>query len=171
MKKLLLFATVVFTLCGCTNDTDGYEKLAQEQLEKVVKKLAKNPDTYKISEMETAYKKDSICIIRFNGRGENGFGGSSGSRYEFVMLSTRQNTEEQVTLCFLKDLDGKVSVLREYKELNFKLPLSTQTKDDSIYYYCAYRAASYDGSCRYKGVVKELTKDKEILETLNEYGL
>ena len=171
MKKILLFVAVVFAMCGCTNKTDGYEKLAQEQLEKVVKKVAKNPNTYKITDMETAYKQDSICIIRFNGRGENGFGGSSVSRYEFVMLSTRQNTDEQTTLCFLKDLDGKVSVLREYKELNFKLPAPTQSKNDSIYYYCAYIAASYDGSCCYNGVVKELTKNKDILDTVNEYGL
>lgn len=171
MKKVILLVTVVFTLCGCTNKTDGYEKLAQEQLEKVVMKVAKNPDTYKITDMETAYKQDSICIIRFNGRGENGFGGSSVSRYEFVMLSTLQNTDKQVTLCFLTDLDGKVSVLREYKELNFNLPTPKPTKDDSIYYYCAYKAASYDGSCSYNGVVKELTKNKDILETVNEFGL
>lgn len=171
MKIKVVFLVIPLLLCGCTNKTDGYEKLAQEHLENVVKKVAKNPDTYKITDVETAYKQDSICIIRFNGRGENSFGGSSVSRYEFVMISTQQNTDEQTTLCFLKELDGKVSVLREYKNLNFKIPTSKPTKDDSIYYYCAYKAASFDGSCTYNGVIKELTKNKVILDKVNEFGL
>jgi hypothetical protein len=73
--------------------------LAKEQIEKIMKKIAKNPDTYKITEVETACKRDSI------------------------------------------------------------------------YYYSAYRAATYDGSCSYNGVVKELTKNKQVLETVNEFGL
>ena len=173
MGKYIFVILLSITLFGCTNKTDEYEKQAKEQLEKVLKRVAKNPETYKISEVETAYKQDSICIIRFTGHGENSFGGSSASRYEFVMVSTQQNTDEQITMCMLIDLDEGESVLKKYKKMNVtptsKDAVSVTTREDSIYYYCAY--ATIQQKSKYSGVVKDLTKDKAFLQMLTEEGL
>lgn len=168
---LLIIVSLCFVLIGC-NKADNYEKLTIEQAEKVLKKNAKNPESCKISEMETAYKQDSICIVRFTGTGENSFGGSASSRYEFVMLSRNMNTDKQITLCMLNDLEEEESVLRKYKTTDVsrmsKNPESIKTKEDSIYSYCAYAVVMHTNrfTC-----VKELTKDKDILEALNESGI
>ena len=173
MGKYIFVILLSITLFGCTNKTDEYEKQAKEQLEKVVRRVAKNPDTYKLSEIETAYKQDSICIIRFIGHGENSFGGSSTSRYEFIMVSTRQNTDEQVTMCMLTDLDEGESVLKKYKTMNVTPTsndaVSVATKEDSIYYYCAF--ATIQQKSKYSGVVKDLTRNKALLQMLTEEGL
>lgn len=173
MKKFFVIAILSVVLCGCSNKTDEYERLAKEQLEKVIKRVAKNPDTYKISEVKTAYKQDSICVIRFIGHGENSFGGSSASRYEFVMVSTQQNTEDQITMCMLTDLDEGESVLKTYKKMNVtptsKDAVSVTTREDSIYYYCAY--ATISSKSKYSSVVKDLTRNKALLQMINEEGL
>ena len=172
MKKfILLIVALSIALFSC-NKADKYEMLTIEQAEKVLKKNAKNPESCMVSDMETAYKQDSLCVVRFTGTGENSFGGSASNRYEFVMISRNMNTDHQLTLCMLTDLQEEESVLKKYKTANISRisndPGAIKSKDDSIYYYCAYAVVMHTNrfTC-----VKELTKDKEILEHLNEEGI
>ncbi len=172
MKKIALMAFLCLCLCGCTTNADKYEQSAKTELEKVMKKVAQNPETFKISEIEAVYKQDSICVLRFLGEGKSELGESLSSRFEFVMVTTKQNTEKQVTMCMLQDYNEGESVLDSYKTmtLNPKSAGKTSfTKEDSIYYASFYNIVS--SRKIYNSVVKDLTKDKNILDKMKKDGL
>lgn len=171
MKKYLLYSLLLsIIVISCSTKADDYENSAKKQIKNVMKKVAKNPDTFRISDIETAYKLDSICVIRFVGIGENSFGGHNSSKYEFVMLSHAFDTNEQVTICSLADLENSKSVLINYKNLGVKLPEGKNSKDDSIYVYCSLQVFKSKGLL-YNGIVKELTKDRRTLEAAKEAGI
>jgi hypothetical protein len=48
---------------------------AEKQLRNTIQELARNPETFKILELETVYKSpsDSLIVMSFTGRGQNGF--------------------------------------------------------------------------------------------------
>lgn len=166
--KHLLITSLVLLLVACSSPSEKYEKSAIDQVHKIVKKVAKNPESFNISDIETGYKSDSICVIRFNGSGENSFGGRSSGRYEFVMLSRFLGTDKQVTICSVNKLDDTKSVLVKYKDMNTELPNDKKTKDDSLFVYCSLQIFSSKGI--YTGVVKDLTRDKDVLQSLIESG-
>lgn len=81
---------LVYLLIGCglsifLFSCSSIEKEAKNQMRKTVLELAKNPDTYKISNVKTIYKSptDSLVVLSFMGKGQNGFGGYSSGFYEY----------------------------------------------------------------------------------------
>lgn len=82
MKKKLFFilSVCVILLTSC----HSFEREAHHALRDEIKATAKNPDSYKISDEETIFQQDSMVVISFVGNGENGYGGRSTSRYEFI---------------------------------------------------------------------------------------
>lgn len=70
---LTIALVVVFSSCN------SMERKAKRQLHETMKELAKNPDTYKISNEKIVFSNDSMCTISFTGRGQNGFGGYNSS--------------------------------------------------------------------------------------------
>lgn len=80
MRKGILLLFITFLCFSCSS----IEKDAENQMKKTMMEYAKNPDTFKISNLETIYKSptDSLIVLRFIGKGQNGFGGYS-SYYEY----------------------------------------------------------------------------------------
>ena len=104
MKKVLMFmaimiAVVSLSSCGSfENKTknsleneveDSFENKAKKQLHATMKEVARNPDTYKITNEKVIFSNDSMCTISFIGSGHNGFGGYSISRMEYTLVKVK----------------------------------------------------------------------------------
>lgn len=81
MKKIIFMLSTCLVLLSSCN---SFEREAHHALRDEIKATAKNPDSYKISDEETIFQQDSMVVISFVGNGENGYGGRSASRYEFI---------------------------------------------------------------------------------------
>ncbi len=172
MKKIALITLLGLVLTGCTTEADKYEQSARTELEKVIKKVAQNPENFKVSEMETAYKQDSMCVLRFTGEGQSELGERLTSRFEFVVVTTKQNTAKQLTMCMLQEYNEGGSVLDTYKDMAINPKSAGKkefTRDDSIYF--ASFSTVVSSRQIYNSVVKDMTKDKDILEKMKKDGL
>lgn len=88
---MVLAIAFVGTLASC----NSFEREAKEQMEKTMKELAKNPDTFKITDVETMFSNDSTCVLHFKTKGQNGFGGWSAGNYEYVYIKSK-NIKENI---------------------------------------------------------------------------
>ena len=59
--------TAVISLSSC----NSFEKKAKRQLRDTMEELAKNPETFKITNEKVVFSNDSMCTISFIGRGQN----------------------------------------------------------------------------------------------------
>lgn len=76
---------------------------ALKQLKITMTELAKNPDTYKITNIKEVYRSpsDSLIVISFQGKGQNGFGGWSSSSFEYAYHIGAENSRFEI----LRDLE------------------------------------------------------------------
>lgn len=112
MKKLFLLFIGVTVLASC--NTNSLEKIAEKRLRSTVLELAKNPDSYSISNLTVVYQaeNDSSIVFSFIGKGQNGFGGYSSSNYEYYY-----NIEKDATYECLLDLDDNKSFSKTAEDL------------------------------------------------------
>lgn len=106
--SMALFLSVVLFSCK-----SGIEKKAEKQLRSTMLELAKNPDTFDITDMETRYCTDSLCIIQCRTKGQNGFGGYSTSIIEYIYLIDKDKRYECVS-----DLEDENSILPFQSDLS-----------------------------------------------------
>lgn len=100
MKQLLLLIGIL-CLNGCSGGTsstnkeavdkqekkeiaEAIETKAKRQMKATINELAKNPSSISMYNMKQEHKSDSIYIISFTMRGQNGFGGYSISKNEYI---------------------------------------------------------------------------------------
>ena len=69
--------------------------------------MSKNPETFKIDNVKAVISNDSLCVLQFITRGQNGFGGYSRSEMEYVLVKS-------------KSKDGNIEYYESFKELNDK---------------------------------------------------
>lgn len=88
MKKILSMLAIMLTivLLGACNQTTSIERKAKSQMHKTMKELAKDPDSYKISNEKVIFSNDSTCVISFTGRGKNDFGAYHPTDYEYYYV-------------------------------------------------------------------------------------
>ena len=70
MKKILyslLLAVIAVGVMSC----NSFEDEAKAQMKKTLKELAKNPETYKITDVDVKFCNDSICVIHTQEKGQN----------------------------------------------------------------------------------------------------
>ena len=90
MKKVyfILFSIFITLFISSCN---SFESDAKNTMHNTIKELAKNPDTYKLSNEEVVVSNDSLVIIHCIGKGQNGFGGWSSSRIEYIYILTKKH--------------------------------------------------------------------------------
>lgn len=92
MKKILyslLLAVIAVGVMSC----NSFEDEAKAQMKKTLKELAKNPETYKITDVDVKFCNDSICVIHTQEKGQNSLGGWNSSRSEYVYVKTTYKGE------------------------------------------------------------------------------
>ena len=121
MRKIctiFAFAMLAVLMVSC----NSMERRAKRQMWELIKETAKNPESFSVSDEKIVYSNDSICVIDFKGTGENGFGVTSTSDYEYVFL--RSDKEKNEYSEFLNELDSKRKeasigqIVKRFKEGN-----------------------------------------------------
>lgn len=59
-------------------------------MKKTILEMAKNPESVKIDNVKTIINNDSLCVLSFNARGQNSFGGYDRSNYEYYYVKSKK---------------------------------------------------------------------------------
>lgn len=109
MKKTILsmlLAIMTVALVSC-NKASSFEKQAKKQMEKTLKEMAKNPETFQITNVETKFCNDSTCVLHVKTKGQNGFGGWSISRKEYIFINSTLKDGTKELREAIGDLDNE----------------------------------------------------------------
>mgnify|MGYP003293800905 CR=1 FL=1 len=93
---------------------DSLEKDAKKQLKKSLKEVTLNPKSIEISEQETKYCDENVCVIRFVIRGQNEMGGYSINKQEYIYLKSKGDKPMRTET--FRDLDKHKGIICETKE-------------------------------------------------------
>ncbi|MGN0280786.1 MAG: hypothetical protein ACI4B3_00605 [Prevotella sp.] len=118
MKKvlsLILLAVMLAVISSCSN----LENDAKKHLKMMIQDVAKNPDTFKIRNEKIVVSNDSLCIIEFNGLGENSFGGHINKKMEYVYVRDPKNDNGECKYFEnIGDIEGGNSVTEYFNLLS-----------------------------------------------------
>jgi hypothetical protein len=123
----------VFLVTAC--NTRSIENRAKRQLKQTIQEVARNPDTYKISDLALVYKSDndSAIVYSFRGKGQNGFGGYSSSRYEYYYYIAESADYE-----YLVDINNEepfINSIKHYYETAENLFNNEESYPEEYYSY------------------------------------
>jgi hypothetical protein len=96
MKKLSVLSAIVLfvlALCSCSQKSK-LESMAKDQMGKTFKEIAKDPESVKLSNLETVYSDDSLCIIHVDFTAKNGLGSEIKDRCEYIFISSNGKNYE-----------------------------------------------------------------------------
>lgn len=135
MKKVLLSMALICVLMSVScSKSHKLEKAARESSVALMRELAKDPTSIQISDQETAYSNDSLCILRMNFKGKNGLGMETSTQIEYVYLvsngvayEAKQELDED-SIYLSPEVFEKQKVGKIYENLNY---------DDGIRYRAA----------------------------------
>ena len=143
IARLLMIGICAILLVACSN---GFEIKAKQQMEQTMKELAKDPSSLQISNVETIFSNDSICILHYKSSGKNGFGGVSSSKMEYVYLTWTKGNGELVTYETVIKLDDEPSILKtarkDYQEKNLEPEYVKKMNDEDRKAWHIHFAAS-----------------------------
>lgn len=133
MFMAIMIAMVSLSSCN------SFEKKAKKQMRETINELAKNPDTYKVVNEKVVFSNDSVCVISFVGKGENGFGGYTSNKREYYLTKrhTKDGVKVEDALLNLDDEDAhntpfKKEVDRMYKDKDLRKALIEECKKQNI---------------------------------------
>ena len=107
MKKVIMFLLLsvmmigVVSSCKRENKTEPKKELsakdellieAKNGLKNYIKDRARNPETFKTSDMRVEYLSDSACVIKFRFVAENQFGGHVNEKAQWIWLKYNGDT-------------------------------------------------------------------------------
>lgn len=85
------FKAVIMAVCclmlSCSQSSK-IESAAKKQMEVTFKEVTKDPSSVKLSNMETVFNDDSLCIIHVDLSAKNGIGVDVKRRYEYIFISS-----------------------------------------------------------------------------------
>lgn len=116
MKKILAYMAIIIAVISLSS-CNSLEKKAKRQLRDTMEELAKNPETFKITNEKVVFSNDSMCTISFIGRGQNGFGGYNSSKMEYTFIKLAKDDEGETTYCeALLDMESQKDRRNSIKE-------------------------------------------------------
>ena len=104
MFMAIMIAVVSLSSCN------SLEKKAKRQLRDTMEELAKNPETFKITNEKVVFSNDSMCTISF-------FGGYNSSKMEYTLIKLAKDDKGETTYCeALLDMETKKDRRNSIKE-------------------------------------------------------
>ena len=90
MKKLsfLICTVIVVLLSSCANKAQELKEEAEKAMPQVFNEIAKDPSSVKISNVNTVFSNDSLCIIHLSLTAKNGLGIENTSRMEYAYIES-----------------------------------------------------------------------------------
>ena len=113
MRQYVILSLALLVLCSC----NSFEDEAKDQMKKTMKELAKKPTTFDISNINTLYVCDSLCILQFTTHCQNGLGEWIDKKYEYAYYCTSEEDGSRKYREFLTDLDEKSSPYEKSVEM------------------------------------------------------
>ena len=160
MKKILMFMAIMIAVVSLSS-CNSLEDKAKKQLHATMKELAKNPETYKITNEKVIFSNDSMCTISFIGSGQNGFGGYDSSLFEYTFIKSPKAYNGGATyleslLNMEKQDERRCSIKDEIYNIDNDFPCDSP--NDSLSMLCmTLKRSNYDDYIN-KGMSKEDAK-------------
>ncbi|MBR1687143.1 MAG: hypothetical protein IJ710_01245 [Prevotella sp.] len=130
LSILMLAAMAMVSMASCSKSTK-LEKAAKEQMEATFKEMARDPSSVSLSNIQTVYSDDSLCILHCDFSAKNGLGAEINDKYEYVFIhSNGKNYESYMEINkneegvfrseekYAKDKKGKI-----YESLSYEAGL------------------------------------------------
>ncbi len=133
MKKLFLLFISITLMVSC----NSIVKDAEKQLEKTMMEMAKNPDTFSITNVKVVYESETGVVLQFITKGQNGFGGYSTSKCEYYYQVREDGAYEAVMDLdeddsFNERAEGMLEMVEEFKELGKDAPEPEEVGDTTL---------------------------------------
>ncbi len=90
MKKLSFFICILMAvfITSCKNKAKELREEAKQAMPIILNEIAKDPSSVKITNVNTVFSNDSLCIFHFNLTAKNGLGMETTNKMEYVYLET-----------------------------------------------------------------------------------
>lgn len=108
----MLTSFLMFIACN----SQSVEEIAVKQMKKTVLELAKNPDTFNVSDIQPIISEDSLVILHCITRGQNGFGGYSIGQLEYIYFISPDGKRYEAINDLESDDPKQTSVIKSAKE-------------------------------------------------------
>ena len=141
MKKQLIFTLAILIGMASCGRSGKLEKEAKNSVQELFTDLAKDPSSVKLSNVETVYKSDSLCILHLQLTAKNGLGIESTSGYEYVYITSGDNKYE----AYQEKSPGNDIIYQDeetYDRTKGKKIYKELSYDDGMYYKAAILANS-----------------------------
>lgn len=135
MKKLLWFIVCLMTMMTFTSCGDNVETEAKNNMESLMKDIAKNPKSLEITNIKTIFKSDSCVVLKYKASGQNGFGGYHKSEYVYIFSVYKFNIigVKKMHALLQIDYDGNSTEDKIERKIWTKFENTINTKEvDSI---------------------------------------
>lgn len=155
MKKNVVFflSLLALLMMSCNNRAKKLSDEAKEAVGQMFHEIAKDPTSVQLSNMNTVFSSDSLCILHFYLKAKNGLGIESSSKMEYVYMASGEEKFEayqqldadsiyQDDATYEKTKKGEI-----YEELSY---------EDAMYYRAALLANSIGRA------VGDKTGEKEV---------
>lgn len=152
MKKhysFLFLMLMSIVLLSCSK-ASKLEKEAKETMPKTLHESAKDPSSVKISDVNTVFSNDSLCILHLLFTAKNGFGIESSSKVEYVYLASGDKKYEA------------------FKELNVDSIYQTNSDFEKTKKGKIYEKLQYDNALFYRASIMVNTQGRVIGDKAGE---
>ena len=116
LKFMSKFMLAVMTLSFVTSCSESakLEKAAKEQMEATFKEMARDPSSVSLSNIETVYSDDSLCILHCDFSAKNGLGAEVKDKCEYIFI--RSNGKDYESYMEINKSEEGVFVNKEKYE-------------------------------------------------------
>ena len=85
LSNVILVVMTILFMSSCSK-SGQMEKVAKAQMESTFKEMARDPSSVNLSNIETVYSDDSLCIIHCDCSAKNGFGAEVKDKCEYIYI-------------------------------------------------------------------------------------
>ncbi|WP_028904409.1 hypothetical protein [Prevotella sp. P6B4] len=92
--SILMLSAMAMSLMTSCSKSAKLEKAAKEQMEATFKEMARDPSSVSLSNIETVYSDDSLCILHCDFSAKNGLGAEVKDKCEYIFISSNGKNYE-----------------------------------------------------------------------------
>ncbi len=138
---LHVIVAMILLLSSCSSERAKLEKVAKEHLTSTFTEMAKDPSSVVLSNIETVYSDDSLCIFHLDFSAKNGFGIDVKDKCEYIFVSSNGKNYESYSEINNSD-DGIYVTPEKYEKDKKGTIYETLSYEDGLRYLAAIEVNS-----------------------------
>ena len=142
--SVMMLVAMMSLMTSCS-ESAKLEKAAKEQMETTFKEMARDPSSVQLSNIETVYSDDSLCILHCDFSAKNGLGAEVKDKCEYIFIHS--NVKNYESYMEINKSEEGVFVSKEKYE---------KDKKGTI-----YESLSYEAGLRYHAAIYVNGKGRE----------